>query len=142
MSNNSKLPKLLQIPDEELDGDHEMREYLGKPFTGIAYAKYSNGNLETEITCLNGRPDGLCREWHPNGQQRREWIAKSGPVHGICTEWYSDGPIKSVAKYSYGVEVSYDEWSKSGELIIHRELEMQSPMYELIAKLEQAYSKG
>ncbi len=142
MSSNSVSANLLRISDEDLDGDHEMREHLGNPFTGIAYAKYSNGNLETEITCLDGRPDGLCREWYPNGQQRREWTARSGPVHGVCTEWYDDGAIKSVAKYSCGVEVIYDEWSASGELITHRELDDQSPMHGLIAKLEQTYNKN
>lgn len=140
MSNNWTDADLLRLNDEELEFDDDLREYSGSPFTGVAYTTFANGNLEREISCLNGLPNGLCRECYPDGQKRKEWTARRGPVHGVCTEWHSDGSIKSIANYMYGVETSYEEWSEQGALITKRELDEKSPMHGLIAKLDQAYN--
>ena len=42
----------------------------GTLFTGTAVLKRENGQKSFEVTCKDGKKEGLETVWHPNGQKR------------------------------------------------------------------------
>lgn len=108
------LPRVL---DEDLGYDGDVRLLNGKPFSGIGYHEYDNGQLEQENTYLEGLPDGLQREWHPNGQLKKESHAVRGLGSSKVTTWYENGQVQSIALYEAGVKIEHKEWDENGDLL-------------------------
>jgi antitoxin component YwqK of YwqJK toxin-antitoxin module len=50
----------------------------GKPFTGVAVEKYSNGQKWYEFTYKDGKEHGLWTHWYENGQKETEATFKDG----------------------------------------------------------------
>ena len=71
---NSKL----RVHTNDTELIESIRYYQGKPFTGICYSLYSNGNLYYETEKLNGLD------------------------HGSSKQYSSDGILHSIVNYSYG----------------------------------------
>jgi len=69
-------PERVHIDD--IQENDKMAFYQGKPFTGIAYDVYSEGQLKFEGTYKDGKEDGLFQEWYENGQLRFEVTIKDG----------------------------------------------------------------
>ncbi len=68
-------------------------DYQGAPFTGVLQQFFPNGNVVTEITCVNGRPEGVWREYYPNGQMMEESYFKYNREYGPYTQWDENGNI-------------------------------------------------
>jgi len=115
---------------EDLDTDEDLTTYQGQPLTGTTQAWYPNGVKWREYPYIDGFEQGLCKEWHSNGQLKCEWFAIRGRIDGTETVWHENGQVKSVAIYSKGVELAYDEWSDAGQLVTHRELDQQSELWK------------
>lgn len=114
MNTDKELPRVL---DEDLEYEDDLRLLNGKPFTGIGYQKYPNGQLELEVNYREGLPDGLQREWFANGQLKRKSHAIRGLGTSKMTTWYENGQVQSIALYDVGVKIEYKEWSEDGELL-------------------------
>src|SRR5947209_5600931 len=120
MSNNDgkkefQMRDSIRIQEGELDFDEDLALYEGRPFTGIAECSNANESLLRQAYYRDGFEEGTCRDWYPNGQIKLEWFAVRGTIHGKSTEWHDNGAPKSVASYIHGVEISYEEWSPSGD---------------------------
>jgi antitoxin component YwqK of YwqJK toxin-antitoxin module len=126
-----------RVDDDELDFDEDQRILKGVPFTGIGFSEYPNGRLRGEAPYKDGFEEGVCRKWFPNGQLKREWLAVHGRATGTVTEWHENGKIKSIGEYEYGAELSYDEWSESGELTNHRQLDTASELFKYVQHMRQ-----
>jgi antitoxin component YwqK of YwqJK toxin-antitoxin module len=122
------------IDEAELDLDEDIRLYEGKPFTGIARAYHPDKSIRKELPFLNGFREGLCKEWHSNGCLHREWVAVRGVIDGKACEWHANGAMKSIAHYSRGVELSYEEWDDNGTLIMERQINKQSELYKYVSE--------
>ena len=42
--------------------------FEGKPFTGVAFDIYSNGQLKLQINYKDGKFNGLAEKWNENGE--------------------------------------------------------------------------
>jgi antitoxin component YwqK of YwqJK toxin-antitoxin module len=57
------MSRLNRVHEDELDWDERLRTHQGVPFTGVGFRLYSNSLLMFEIPYINGRPEGLMKEW-------------------------------------------------------------------------------
>ena len=62
-----EAPKVV-VDYEKLERRDELGYFGGKPFTGVAVAKYENGQKAGETTYLNGTRTSVT-EWDENGNQ-------------------------------------------------------------------------
>ncbi|MDA9237241.1 hypothetical protein N9O99_02145 [Schleiferiaceae bacterium] len=53
---------------DELTQKGEISYFEGKPFTGVAFDIYSNGQLKLQINYKDGKFNGLAEEWNENGE--------------------------------------------------------------------------
>lgn len=128
----------LLVSDDDLDFDDDVRTYRDVPFSGVGITRFPDGSIESETPYVDGLPTGLCREWYVSGSKKKEWTSLRGSAHGACTEWYENGERKSLGIYEYGIEVGYTQWGSDGGVIEHRELPSDSPMRQLIERLQRA----
>ncbi|WP_293308170.1 toxin-antitoxin system YwqK family antitoxin [Pedobacter sp. UBA5917] len=81
-------------------GGGDIYYYKNMPFTGILYENHSNGNLNYEIECVNGYPEGVQRHYYENGQINQESFLKYNQEYGIMKEWDEHGNLLS--EYDWG----------------------------------------
>jgi antitoxin component YwqK of YwqJK toxin-antitoxin module len=74
-------------------GGGEIYHYKNNPFTGMLFENYPNGNLNYEIECVNGYPEGAERHYYQNGQLMEESYLKYNLSYGIMKEWDEDGNL-------------------------------------------------
>ena len=110
MSTN-EVDKLLRVLDDLLEYDGDVRLWNGKPFTGIGYDEYPNGQLEYENNYRDGLPVGLQREWFPNGQIKKEVHAISGLGSSKVTIWHANSQIQLNIGYLLGNRFTYERIS-------------------------------
>ncbi|MCA9114130.1 MAG: hypothetical protein KDA79_03535 [Planctomycetaceae bacterium] len=125
--------------EEELDWDDDVTILNGTPYSGIGFLEYSDGSLKRKVTYRDGFEEGLCQEWYADGSLKREWVAERGRVKGELKEWHENGAVKCIGKYEFGVEIQYDEWNKSGDLMVHRTLEEGTALAEYLQQQRRAH---
>lgn len=70
-----------------------------KPFTGVLYAKYDNGNYMTMQDYVDGIGNGKWIDFDPYGIKVCEGTYKDNRVEGPITFYYEDGNVKSKGQY-------------------------------------------
>jgi len=90
-----------------------------KPFTGILYGKYDNGNYMTMQEYVEGIGNGKWIDFDPLGRKVCEGTYKDNRVEGPVTFFYEDGSVKSKGQYLHwkqpiGLWKYYD---KEGKLV-------------------------
>ena len=93
------------------------KEVDGKPFTGLTYETYSNGNLAYYCYYKNGFKDGDFIEFYNDGKVKSMQYMQRGRTYGIRRILYNNGMLKSEARYEYGVCLTSKEWNEEGILI-------------------------
>ena len=120
--------KIKYIDLKYRDYDYETGYYNGKPFNGIVVGGLANGSL-METNYVNGKPDGLRRDFHSNGNIMREEYIKStvgfnkrgGPKYpefniGIKKEYSNNGELVLLEEYfpdgklKYSQNFSFGHW--------------------------------
>ena len=79
---------------DSLKIDNDIAYYKSNLFTGIAFSKYDNGQLEREANYKDGKYDGVYKRWYDNGQLDLEYNYKDGKKDGdIISEkcWDEEG---------------------------------------------------
>ena len=79
-------------PNGQLDS--EMTVVNGQP-DGLVQKWYESGQLEGALTFVDGKPEGLNRWWYENGQLRLESTFVNGEGNGVSRQWHEDGSVKS-----------------------------------------------
>lgn len=102
------------LSDRILDNS---KEAGGKPFTGLTYETYPNGNLAYYCFYTNGFADGDFIEFYDDGKIKSMQYMQRGRIYGIEKIWYNNGVLKSEARYEYGVCLTLKEWDEEGNLI-------------------------
>jgi|SaaInlV_120m_DNA_3_1039746.scaffolds.fasta_scaffold26527_2 antitoxin component YwqK of YwqJK toxin-antitoxin module len=77
--------------DVLIDKGDEFFYYEDKPFTGVAFDVYPNGQLHSEFNFKNGKADGLAKYWYENGQLAELYTFKNGVRDGLFQIWTEDG---------------------------------------------------
>ena len=70
-----------------------------KPFSGMVYNTYPDGQKEYEGEYYSGKPNGLLRYWYKNGNKMREGKLKDGVPVGKWTTYKDDGSIQQAIEY-------------------------------------------
>ena len=98
--------------------DKPMIYFEGKPFTGVAFDVYENGQLAREINLKDGKQDGLAQEWYSNGQLYYAINYKDGKEDGLAQEWYDNGQLHREINLKDGKEDGLEqEWDENGQLL-------------------------
>lgn len=72
-----------------------------KPFTGVLYGKYDNGNYMNMQEYVDGVGNGKWIDFDPYGRKVCEGTYKDNRVEGPVTFFYEDGSIKSKGQYMH-----------------------------------------
>lgn len=96
--------------------------YDGEPFTGVAYAEWPDGTLESESEYREGLPWGKSKSWHKDGNLFAECEMFQDALHGFAREWSANGQLISEIKAEYGIVLRERRWNEQGELLEDYEL--------------------
>ena len=94
-STTQKLVTNVVVDLDQLEYRDGLQYFEEKPFTGVAVAKYDNGQKRAEGTFKDGKQHDLWAEWYENGRKKWEWTFKDGKQHGLQTSWYENGQKES-----------------------------------------------
>ena len=75
----------------------------GRPNEKRIISYYKNGNKESEVLYIDGKPEGKYLTWYESGELESETDYKNGLMHGKRIEYYKDGRIKQVVEYKNNV---------------------------------------
>ena len=70
---------------------------------------------------VDGKPDGVWKQWYESGKPWRETPFKDGKRHGQATEWREDGSKRAEVNFKEGLRDGLTiSWSASGEKVEQR----------------------
>ena len=72
-----------------------------KPFTGILYGKFENGNYLTLQEYKNGVGNGVWINYHENGNLKEVGTYVENRVEGSIKQYYEDGTLKASGQYEH-----------------------------------------
>lgn len=106
-----------RVDENLLGADGELVTLNGKPFTGIGFDPFPDGEgVEYETEYKDGLAHGFRRKLNIYGQLEYEVSCYEGVKHGVETHWFPDGTVKLKLVYEYGIKVSSRSWDKDGKL--------------------------
>lgn len=100
--------------DRILDAQEDMG---GKPFSGLTYELYGNGNLMYYCFYKDRFEDGEYIEFYENGNLENKQNMSLGRITGREEIWFQNGELKSVDEYELGICLNLKEWDIDGNLI-------------------------
>lgn len=104
---------MIRMDYDDLDNDDWGTYYLdGKPFTGVAYECYRDGQVSSEVEIVDGIADGYVREWYQSGKIQLEGYGRSSGGHAWSREWYESGILKRESISEFGVLVKETLWNE------------------------------
>jgi hypothetical protein len=86
----------------------------GVPFTGVAY---EDEPWHSEVSYVDGLPDGPTRDWFASGGLRTETWFRRGVVHGVQREYDEHGRLIAEQIDECGVTTHRSRYSGDGDLI-------------------------
>lgn len=76
---------------------------------------FKNGQIESEVTLVDGRPNGIGRTWHENGVLAQEHPCKDGKRHGVWRQWNEKGELLGSCEFQNGSGI-FKEWFPNGQI--------------------------
>jgi antitoxin component YwqK of YwqJK toxin-antitoxin module len=73
--------------------EKEVYMYQDKPFTGLAYERFTPTQLSRAITYHNGKQNGLMLLWYPDGAPQMSANYRDGALNGRFQGWYHSGGV-------------------------------------------------
>ena len=86
----------------------KVSEALSHVYTEISY--YPNGQQEYVTEYLNGKLDGMNRNWSEDGYLISESEYSHGKLHGIWKKYYENGNTRYKAHYFHGQKHGEEIW--------------------------------
>lgn len=89
-----------------------------KPYTGLFYDTYANGQLMEELPFKDGKPSGTFRSWYENGKLRAmSERNQKGQIDGCNQEYFGNGQLhKEFYCKDDKLTGAYKEWYENGQL--------------------------
>ena len=79
-----------------------------------------NGKLYSQTTYVDGKEHGEYKEWRDNGQLWIQITFVDGKEHGEYKEWHENGQVMLETTYVDGkIHGQYKEWNDNGDLLRH-----------------------
>ncbi|MCH5676184.1 toxin-antitoxin system YwqK family antitoxin [Streptomyces gilvus] len=128
-----------EVPDDDLDFDEDLiYTYRGKLFTGIGYEE-SDGRRISEIRYVNGRQEGVSRDWHAEGSLSEEATYRQNVLHGRRVCYDTEGHVLLEEEYEYGILLSKVERDSDGEVTDSFELKPTDPLWNTLADFRERF---
>lgn len=96
------LKKDMSLLTGKINSKYYKGEVINGKKEGLHRDWHSNGQLEEEVSYVDGKSQGLSRNWYSNGQLEAEGSYVNGKKEGIHIEWNSRGNITDKASYVDG----------------------------------------
>jgi len=87
-----KLPQNA-VAETELTAQDSLMLKDGKPFTGTAYVRYANNQLQRATQYVNGLKHGTMLVWYPDGKPQLLATYRKGRLNGKFKGWYQFGAV-------------------------------------------------
>ena len=89
---------------------------------------FDNGQKESEVLYINGKPDGVYRTWYITGELESEIMYYNGIRDGTMSEYYKNGQTKQVMKYEKNTlvknsQITYYESGKVQTMYVDNKLQ-------------------
>lgn len=78
-----------------------------EPYTGRATTAYESGQLDMEMSLVNGKLNGLTRQWYENGQLQAAGTFVDGKENCLTRSWDERGQLSHEATYVDGKIVDH-----------------------------------
>jgi antitoxin component YwqK of YwqJK toxin-antitoxin module len=105
---------------EHIEISYEITYYYGKPYTGVFFSKYENGQLETKTIYKEGKRIGLSEGYYENGQLKYKSNHKEGKRVGISVWYYENGQLETKTIYKEGKRIGLYEWYYENGQLKHK----------------------
>ena len=89
----------------------------GKPFTGLVYELYENGNLAYYSFYKSGFKEGNYVKFHKNGKVRSIDYMVKGQTRGVRKKWYESGELMYEGEFRFGICLRYIEMDRQGNIL-------------------------
>lgn len=152
ISGKTKIPRTIPIRyinnfDSGFVHVEDTIYYQNKPFSGIQFALYPNGDtafvkpfhegleegvskqwyenkkLAEERLYIAGKKEGIHRGWWPDGKPKFSYEFNNGEFDGVIKEWYSNGHIFKTFHFIAGYEEgSQQMWWINGKIRANYEI--------------------
>ncbi|MCB1227480.1 MAG: hypothetical protein KDK99_16805 [Verrucomicrobiales bacterium] len=103
------------VPYDELEWQQDVYLWKNEPFSGVAVALHEDGSKKGEYPFVEGRFDGVVREFWPNGQQSVETHFEKGQRHGSNRYWNEAGQLTKEQIYEHDRSVSVKKYEVKAE---------------------------
>jgi hypothetical protein len=128
-----------EVPDDDLDFDEDLTyTYRGELFTGIGYEESDDRRI-SEIRYVNGRQEGVARDWHADGSLSEETTYRQNVPHGrrVCHD--TAGHVLIEEEYEYGILLSRVERDADGKVTGSTELKPTDPLWKTLAGFRERF---
>ena len=68
----------------------------------IIEGSYASGEIESRVSLIDGKRNGLCETWHKSGELASSSFFIDGLANGTREWWYVNGDKKIKAEYALG----------------------------------------
>jgi len=109
---------VLRVPNDSIDYNDDAVYCLDdKPFTGIGFALYDGGWLESECGYLHGQKSGIERSWFSPDQLEYEAALSWGVIHGKERRWYQNGQLEEETDVDRAIVLRRTQWDRDGNVV-------------------------
>ncbi len=112
-----KNAETLRVNYDDVEYDDQQALLDGAPYTGIVYAKYLGGKLESELNYGDGLPEGWQQDFYPDGSLQKKWFAIWARGSSEIFEYYNNGKPKSYIRCVDQIRAEEKHWNENGDLI-------------------------
>lgn len=88
-----------------------------KLFTGLAYDKYENGNIESYFYVENGVKQGRYVEFYPSGNIKKAGNMNRNSADGYQVEFFENKTKKYESECIAGLEMTFKKYDENGSII-------------------------
>ena len=79
---------------------------------------YPDNKLNEEFFEIDGKKDGLYKQYSENGKLAAEGFYKNGIMDGIFKSYYENGNLLSIINYQNNEPININTWDQSGKHVI------------------------
>ena len=103
-----------------------------RPYNGIGYTLFSNGEIQSYTYYVNGIEDIHTVEFYSDGKPMTYCDIKNGVGNGKIIKWNEDGIMIYWAEFEVDVQKRFKAWNDNGELVD----EKKQPTIEYLEKIK------
>ena len=105
------------IKDEYIKVIAGITYYNEKPYTGVFYRNYKNGQLRRKETYKSSKRNGLFEQYYETGELEYKGNYKDNELTGVYNGYYKNGQLERKATYKSGKRDGlFEQYSRNGQI--------------------------